>query len=84
MIAQPHTLGIHDINKFFANQTKHSTNPNPNPNPNPVSQMLWLLLLLPMLLRRLLLMLRLDYLGGGFNMCSSIDHEPYVKEPGEP
>ena len=28
MLAQPHTLGIHDINKFFANQTKHSTNPN--------------------------------------------------------
>ena len=38
-----------------------------------------LLLLLEMLLMRLLLMLRLDYLGGGFNMCSSIDHEPYEK-----
>ena len=43
-----------------------------------------LLLLLPMLLMRLLLMLRLDYLRGGFNMCSSIDHEPDVKEPNEP
>ena len=43
-----------------------------------------LLLLLPMLLMRLLLMLRLDYLGGGFNMCSSIDHEQYEKETNEP
>ena len=43
-----------------------------------------LLLLLPMLLMRLLLMLRLDYLGGGFNTRSSIDHEPYKKEPNEP
>ena len=46
--------------------------------------LLLLLLLLPMLLMRLLLMLRLDYLGGGFNTCSSIDHEPYEKEPNEP
>ena len=50
----------------------------------PMLLMLLLLLLLPMLLMRLLLMLRLDYLGGGFNMCSSIDHEPYEKEPSEP
>ena len=50
----------------------------------PMLLMLLMLLLLPMLLMRLLLMLRLDYLGGGFNMCSSIDHEPYVKEPKEP
>ena len=50
----------------------------------PMLLMLLLLLLLPMLLMRLLLMLRLDYLGGGFNMCSSIDHEPYEKEPNEP
>ena len=46
--------------------------------------LLLLLLLLPMLLMRLLLMLMLDYLGGGFNMCSSIDHEPYEQEPNEP
>ena len=50
----------------------------------PMLLMLRLLLLLPMLLMRLLLMLRLDYLGGGFNTCSSIDHEPYEKEPNEP
>ena len=43
--------------------------------------LLLLLLLLPMLLMQLLLMLMLDYLGGGFNTCSSIDHEPYEKEP---
>ena len=50
----------------------------------PLLLMLLLLLLLPMLLMRLLLMLRLDYLGGGFNTCSLIDHEPYEKEPNEP
>ena len=50
----------------------------------PMLPMLLLLLLPPMLLMRLLLMLRLDYLGGGFNMCSSIDHELDVKEPKEP
>ena len=50
----------------------------------PMLLMLLLLFLLPMLLMRLLLMLRLDYLGGGFNMCSSIDHEPDVKEPKKP
>ena len=46
--------------------------------------LLLLLLLLPTLLMWLLPMLMQDYLGGGFNMCSSIDHEPYVKEPKEP
>ena len=50
----------------------------------PLLTMLLLLLLLLLLLMRLLLMLRLDYLGGGFNMCISIDHEPYEKEPNEP
>ena len=50
----------------------------------PMLLLLLLLLLLPMLLMRLLIMLMLDYLGGGFNMCSSIDHEPDVKEPKEP
>ena len=45
--------------------------------------LLLLLLLLPMLLMRLLLMLMLDHLGGEFNTCSSIDLEPYEKEPNE-
>ena len=47
----------------------------------PMLLMLLLLLLLPMLLMRLLRKLRLDCLGGGFNTCSSIDHESYEKEP---
>ena len=50
----------------------------------PMLMLLLLLLLLPMLLMLLLLMLMLDYFGGGFNTCSSIDHEPYEKEPNEP